>query len=57
MRFSEKWKQAQELAVKSVKLTPKTSRDLKDIWYYGYHRFGEALAGKYINQISGIFRF
>lgn len=41
--------------MKTVKLTPKASRDLEDVWYYGYHYFGEDQADKYINQISGIF--
>ncbi|EIM8938316.1 type II toxin-antitoxin system RelE/ParE family toxin, partial [Salmonella enterica] len=41
--------------MKTVKLTPKASRDLEDIWYYGYHHYGEDQADKYINQISGIF--
>ncbi len=27
------------LPVKNVKLTPKASQDLEDIWYYGYHHF------------------
>jgi hypothetical protein len=35
----EKLKQAQSLPVKNVKLTPKASQDLEDIWYYGYHHF------------------
>ncbi|HBM3279822.1 TPA: type II toxin-antitoxin system RelE/ParE family toxin [Klebsiella oxytoca] len=42
--------------MKTVKLTPKTSQDLDDIRYYGYHHFGEEQADKYINQISGIFQ-
>lgn len=42
--------------MKIVKLTPKASRDLEDIWYYGYHYFGEDQADKYINQISVIFQ-
>jgi len=42
--------------VKIVKLTPKASQDLEDIWYYGYHHFGEMQADRYINQISGIFQ-
>jgi len=42
--------------VKTVKLTPKASQDLEDIWYYGYHHFGEEQADRYINQISGIFQ-
>ncbi|WP_045449963.1 type II toxin-antitoxin system RelE/ParE family toxin [Citrobacter sp. S-77] len=43
--------------MKTVKLTPKASQDLEDIWYYGYHHFGEEQADRYINQISGIFQF
>lgn len=42
--------------MKTVKLTPKASQDLEDIWYYGYHHFGEEQADRYINQISGIFQ-
>lgn len=42
--------------MKTVKLTPKASQDLEDIWYYGYHHFGEEQADKYINQISNIFQ-
>ena len=42
--------------MKTIKLTPKASRDLEDIWYYGYHHFGEDQADKYINQLSGIFQ-
>lgn len=42
--------------MKTVKLTPKASQDLEDIWYYGYHHFGEEKADKYINQISDIFQ-
>ena len=42
--------------MKTVKLTPKASQDLEDIWYYGYHRFGEEQADRYINQLSGIFQ-
>jgi antitoxin ParD1/3/4 len=37
--FLKKLKQAQSLPVKNVKLTPKASQDLEDIWYYGYHHF------------------
>ncbi|EAR8170489.1 type II toxin-antitoxin system RelE/ParE family toxin [Salmonella enterica] len=44
------------MPVKTVKLTPKASQDLEDIWYYGYHHFGEEQADKYINQISDIFQ-
>ncbi|EBC2121801.1 type II toxin-antitoxin system RelE/ParE family toxin [Salmonella enterica] len=39
-----------------VKLTPKASQDLEDIWYYGYHYFGEEQADRYINQIPSIFQ-
>ncbi|EAM8012525.1 type II toxin-antitoxin system RelE/ParE family toxin [Salmonella enterica subsp. enterica] len=42
--------------MKTVKLTPKASQDLEDIWYYGYHHFGEEQADRYINQLSGIFQ-
>ncbi|EBU9317691.1 type II toxin-antitoxin system RelE/ParE family toxin [Salmonella enterica subsp. enterica serovar Amager] len=42
--------------MKTVKLTPKASQDLEDIWYYGSHHFGEEQADKYINQISDIFQ-
>lgn len=42
--------------MKTVKLTPKASQDLEDIWYYGYHHFGEEQTDKYINQISDIFQ-
>lgn len=42
--------------MKAVKLTPKASQDLEDIWLYGYHHFGEVQADKYINHISDIFR-
>ncbi|HAT2828797.1 TPA: type II toxin-antitoxin system RelE/ParE family toxin [Klebsiella oxytoca] len=42
--------------MKTVKLTPKASQDLEDIWYYGYHHFGEEQADRYINQISDIFQ-
>ncbi|EHI5678373.1 type II toxin-antitoxin system RelE/ParE family toxin [Salmonella enterica] len=42
--------------MKTVKLTPKASQDLEDIWFYGYHQLGEEQADKYINQISDIFR-
>lgn len=42
--------------MKTVKLTPKASQDLEDIWYYGYHHFGEEQADRYINQISYIFQ-
>ncbi|EAA2540646.1 type II toxin-antitoxin system RelE/ParE family toxin [Salmonella enterica subsp. enterica serovar Newport] len=41
--------------MKTVKLTPKASQDLEDIWYYGSRHFGEEQADRYINQISGIF--
>ena len=42
--------------MKTVKLTPKASQDLEDIWFYGYRHFGEVQADKYINHISDIFR-
>ena len=42
--------------MKTVKLTPKASQDLENIWHYGYHHFGEAQADRYINQISDIFQ-
>lgn len=42
--------------MKTVKLTPKASQDLEDIWYYGCLHFGEEQADRYINQISGIFQ-
>ena len=53
----KKLKQAQDLPVENVKLTPKSSQDLEDIWYYGYHHFGEVRAERYINQFSGSFLF
>ncbi|EDJ9389965.1 type II toxin-antitoxin system RelE/ParE family toxin [Salmonella enterica] len=42
--------------MKTVKLTPKASRDQEHIRDYGYHHFGEDQADKYINQISDIFQ-
>lgn len=42
--------------MKTVKLTPKASQDLEDIWYYGYPHFGEEQADRYISKISGIFQ-
>lgn len=42
--------------MKTVKLTQKASQDLEDIWFYGYHHFGEDQADRYINHISDIFR-
>ncbi|QFI19800.1 type II toxin-antitoxin system RelE/ParE family toxin (plasmid) [Klebsiella aerogenes] len=42
--------------MKTVKITPKASQDLEDIWYYGQHHFGEQQADRYINQISDIFQ-
>lgn len=42
--------------MKTVKLTPKASQDLEDIWYYGSRHFGEEQADRYIDQISGIFQ-
>lgn len=52
----KKLKLARVLPVKTVKLTPKASQDLEDIWYYGYYYFGEEQADRCINQISGIFQ-
>lgn len=45
----KKLKQARGLPVKTVKLTPKVSQELEDIWYYGYQHFGEGLLDIYIN--------
>lgn len=42
--------------MKTVKLTPKASQDLEDIWYYDYKHSGEVQADNYINIISVIFR-
>ncbi|EPB5915890.1 type II toxin-antitoxin system RelE/ParE family toxin [Citrobacter amalonaticus] len=42
--------------MKTVKITPSASQYLEDIWFYGYHFFGEDQADKYINHISDIFR-
>ena len=42
--------------MKAVKLTPKASQDLEDIWYYSYRQFGEEQADRYINQVSRIFQ-
>ncbi|OQM39575.1 hypothetical protein BZK42_24065 [Citrobacter braakii] len=42
--------------MKTVKLTPKASQDLEDIWYYGQHHFGEQQTDRYINQLSDIFQ-
>lgn len=42
--------------MKTVKLTPKASQDLEDIWFYGYQQFGEEQADKYILNISDIFQ-
>ena len=42
--------------MKTVKLTPKASQDMEDIWYYSCRHFGEEQADRYINQISGIFQ-
>ncbi|WP_368758806.1 type II toxin-antitoxin system RelE/ParE family toxin [Klebsiella oxytoca] len=41
--------------MKTVKLTPKASQDMEDIWYYSCRHFGEDQADRYVNQISGIF--
>ncbi|EEV5867207.1 type II toxin-antitoxin system RelE/ParE family toxin [Escherichia coli] len=35
--------------MKTVKLTPKVSQELKDIWHYGYEHFGKGLLDIYIN--------
>ncbi|AUK04250.1 type II toxin-antitoxin system RelE/ParE family toxin [Escherichia coli] len=35
--------------MKTVKLTPKVSQELEDIWYYGYEHFGKGLLDIYIN--------
>lgn len=40
--------------MKTIKLAPKVSLDLEDIWYYGRQHFGEEQADKYINQVYGI---
>ncbi|EOU8230948.1 type II toxin-antitoxin system RelE/ParE family toxin, partial [Escherichia coli] len=42
--------------MKTVKLTPKASQDMEDIWYYSCRHFGEEQADRYINQTSGIFQ-
>lgn len=42
--------------MKTVKLTPKASQDMENIWYYSCRHFGEEQAERYINQISGIFQ-
>lgn len=57
MRFSKKLKQVWGYLVKTVKLAPKASQDLEDIWFYGYQHFGEVQADKYINHISDIWYF
>lgn len=54
--FLKKLKLVRGLPVKTVKLTPKASQDLEDIWYYGHHHFGEEQADRYINKISDIFQ-
>lgn len=43
--------QARGLPLKTVKLTSKATQDLEDIWFYGYHHFGEVQADKYINAL------
>ncbi|EEJ8283260.1 type II toxin-antitoxin system RelE/ParE family toxin [Salmonella enterica] len=42
--------------MKTVKLTPKASQDLEDIWHYGCQHFAEQQADRYINQLSDIFQ-
>ncbi|WP_224471396.1 type II toxin-antitoxin system RelE/ParE family toxin, partial [Salmonella enterica] len=41
--------------MKTVKLTPKASEDLENIWHYGWQHFGEIQADRYINHLSEIF--
>lgn len=41
-------KQARRQPVKAVKITPKDNQDLGDIWFYGYHHFGEEIYQSYI---------
>lgn len=45
----KKLKQVRGLPLKTVKLTPKVSQELEDIWYYGYEHFGKGLHDIYIN--------
>ncbi|ECB3805559.1 type II toxin-antitoxin system RelE/ParE family toxin [Salmonella enterica subsp. enterica serovar Fufu] len=40
----------------TVKLTPKASEDLENIWHYGWLYFGEIQADRYINHLSDIIR-
>lgn len=54
--FLKKLKLARWPQVKTVKLTPKASQDLEDIWYYGYQHFREEQADRYISKISGIYQ-
>ncbi|MGR7464182.1 type II toxin-antitoxin system RelE/ParE family toxin [Klebsiella aerogenes] len=42
--------------MKSVKLTPRASHDLEDIWHYGSRHFGEEQADNYLNHLSDIFQ-
>ncbi|EGR7208303.1 type II toxin-antitoxin system RelE/ParE family toxin [Salmonella enterica subsp. enterica serovar Typhimurium] len=41
--------------MRMVKLTPKASEDLENIWHYGWQHFGEIQADRYINHLSEIF--
>ncbi|EAT6256388.1 type II toxin-antitoxin system RelE/ParE family toxin, partial [Salmonella enterica] len=41
--------------MRTVKLTPKASEDLENIWHYGWQHFGEIQADRYINHLSEIF--
>lgn len=41
--------------MRTVKLTPKASEDLENIWHYGWLYFGEIQADRYINHLSVIF--
>ncbi|EDQ2836141.1 type II toxin-antitoxin system RelE/ParE family toxin [Salmonella enterica subsp. enterica] len=41
--------------MRTVKLTPKASEDLENIWHYGWLYFGEIQADRYINHLSEIF--
>ncbi|EAB5742244.1 TPA: type II toxin-antitoxin system RelE/ParE family toxin [Salmonella enterica] len=42
--------------MRMVKLTPKASEDLENIWHYGWQHFGEIQADRYINHLSDIIR-
>ncbi|ECP4292453.1 type II toxin-antitoxin system RelE/ParE family toxin, partial [Salmonella enterica] len=41
--------------MRTVKLTPKASEDVENIWHYGWQYFGEIQADRYINHLSEIF--